>query len=114
MLGGECTKSKRCCVACDTVAGIVCCELELAPEATIEAALAAARGVLGESVADWERAVTGIYGELRPRTHVPADGDRIELYRPLKADPRASRRLRARQAAAGVRRSGPGVRRRGA
>jgi putative ubiquitin-RnfH superfamily antitoxin RatB of RatAB toxin-antitoxin module len=30
------------------------------------------------------------------REHVPADGDRIELYRALKIDPRSSRRARAR------------------
>ena len=113
-LSAASTKPKRCCVACDTAAGILTCEVELAPDATIEAALAVARGLLGESAADWEQAPAGIYGEPRPRTHVPADGDRIELYRPLKADPRASRRSRARQSAAAGKRAGPGNGPRGA
>jgi uncharacterized protein len=91
--------SKRCTVACDTPAGIRLCELDLPDDATIAVALGQARSMLGESAADWERAATGIYGQVREREHIPADGDRIELYRPLKLDPRASRRARAAQAA---------------
>ncbi len=86
---------KCCSVVCDTAAGIVSCELELPEGATIAEALAAARGRLGEQAADWERAATGIYGQVYPREYVPADGERIELYRPLQVDPRASRRARA-------------------
>ncbi len=44
----------------------------------------------------------GIFGELRQRTDSFADGDRIELYRPLARDPRERRReqvARARRAA---------------
>jgi len=86
---------KRCSVACDTPEGILACELELPEGATIALALVAARRLLGESATDWERAATGIWGKVHPREHVPLDGDRIELYRPLKVDARASRRLRA-------------------
>ena len=46
----------------------------------------------------WDSAPVGIFGELRTRDHVPEDGDRIELYRPLKDDPRERRRQRVRQA----------------
>ena len=91
--------SKRCSVACDTPAGILVCELELPDDATIAAVLSDARRVLGDSAADWERAATGIFGRVYAREHVPADGDRIELYRPLRIDPRANRRARAAQAA---------------
>jgi putative ubiquitin-RnfH superfamily antitoxin RatB of RatAB toxin-antitoxin module len=36
-----------------------------------------------------------VFGEPRARTAPCADGDRIELYRPLERDPRARRRERA-------------------
>ena len=42
----------------------------------------------------WESAAVGVFGELRARAAACADGDRIELYRPLAADPRAARRAR--------------------
>lgn len=104
--------SKRCTVACDTPAGIRVCELDLPDDATIAVALSEARRVLGDSAADWEHAATGIYGKLYGRESIPADGDRIELYRPLRIDPRAKRRARAAQAAresrAGPNRTGPG------
>jgi putative ubiquitin-RnfH superfamily antitoxin RatB of RatAB toxin-antitoxin module len=91
--------SKRCSIACDTPAGILSCEVELPDEATIALALVAARLQLGDAAADWEHAATGIHGRVQGRDHVPADGDRIELYRPLRIDARASRRARAAQAA---------------
>jgi uncharacterized protein len=99
--------SKHCSVACDTSAGIMLCELELRDDASIAVAVSAARRELGEAAVDWEHAVTGIYGRVHGREYIPADGDRIELYRPLKIDPRASRRARAAQAA----RAGRGPRR---
>ena len=36
----------------------------------------------------------GIFGRFVGRDHVVEDGDRIELYRPLIADPKASRHAR--------------------
>lgn len=86
--------SKRCSVACDTPQGVRCCELELAEGATVGQALAAARRLLGD-VVDWQHAPVGIYGRVCERDYVPADGERIELYRSLAADPRAARRARA-------------------
>jgi uncharacterized protein len=91
--------SKRCSVACDTPGGILLCELELPDDASIAVALQGARRALGEAAADWDHAATGIYGRALGRGHIPADGDRIELYRPLTIDPRASRRARAVKAA---------------
>jgi putative ubiquitin-RnfH superfamily antitoxin RatB of RatAB toxin-antitoxin module len=67
----------------------------MSEEATIEAALAAARSILGEEAVPWDRAATGIFGKATARDHVWADGDRVELYRPLQLDPRARRRERA-------------------
>ncbi|MBC7499378.1 MAG: RnfH family protein [Herminiimonas sp.] len=38
---------------------------------------------------------TGLHGKLRPRDTVLRDGDRVEIYRPLIADPMEARRRRA-------------------
>ena len=37
----------------------------------------------------------GIYGKLKPLDTVLRSGDRVEIYRPLQADPMESRRRRA-------------------
>ncbi|RVU84773.1 RnfH family protein [Leucothrix sargassi] len=37
----------------------------------------------------------GIFGKITPRTHVMREKDRIELYRPLLADPKEVRKQRA-------------------
>jgi uncharacterized protein len=93
--------SKRCLVAIDAAAGPLLIELDLPSGATIAEALAQARGALPAEHAaaasiDWDNAATGIWGMRRERSAVPRDGDRIELYRPLPADPRQQRRTRAR------------------
>lgn len=41
---------------------------------------------------DLESLQCGIWGRPVPRTHTVADGDRVELYRPLEIDPRDARR----------------------
>lgn len=86
---------KRCTVACDTSAGILTCELQMSPGATVDDALRAARLVLGENTVGWDDAAIGVFGQLRTRAYVWQDAERIELYRPLQRDPRASRRQRA-------------------
>jgi len=95
---------KSCDVVCDTPDGVRECTLHLPAEATIAAALEAARPLLGEAAADWAAAATGIFGRVCPREYVPADGDRIEIYRSLLVDPRSSRRARAAQMATSGRR----------
>lgn len=87
--------SKHCSVACDTPAGVVLLELELPDRATIADALTAARARLGGQIGvDWEHGATGVYGQSQPRDFVLAEGDRLELYRPLPVDPRERRRAR--------------------
>lgn len=86
---------KCCLVAVDTPADPILLQLKLPAAATVEAALAAAREQLCESSVDWERAATGIWGIRCERAAVPRDGDRIEVYRALPADPRQRRRQRA-------------------
>jgi len=44
---------------------------------------------------DFEDYAIGIYGELCGLEHLLSDGDRIELYRPIKEDPKEQRRKRA-------------------
>lgn len=89
---------KRCLVACDSLQGLHCVEVELDPAATIADALAAARARLPGVEADWEGGGTGIWGEARPREHCPAAGERVELYRPLPEDPRVRRRSSVQRA----------------
>jgi putative ubiquitin-RnfH superfamily antitoxin RatB of RatAB toxin-antitoxin module len=85
-------------------------ELELAADATIGEALQAARAACGAAPGceqiPWDSAPVGVFGEPRERHQQFADGERIELYRPLQRDPRERRRERVQQqrAAAGRRR----------
>ncbi|MCI0400798.1 MAG: RnfH family protein [Gammaproteobacteria bacterium] len=39
----------------------------------------------------------GVFGKVRPLDHVLQHGDRVEIYRPLIADPKDARRRRAAQ-----------------
>jgi putative ubiquitin-RnfH superfamily antitoxin RatB of RatAB toxin-antitoxin module len=39
----------------------------------------------------------GVWGQLRSLDHVLRDRDRVEVYRPLRIDPKEARRLRHRQ-----------------
>jgi len=90
---------KRCTLVCDTAAGVLACDLELPEEATIGAALQAARAKLADATVDWEHVATGVYGTVLGRSHVWSDGDRVEVYRALQLDPRARRRQRAAKSA---------------
>lgn len=49
---------------------------------------------------DLARNKLGLFGKLKPTDTVLRDGDRIEIYRPLQADPMESRRRRARHKSA--------------
>lgn len=59
--------------------------LTLNEGATVGDALRAA-GVVGDSV--------GVWGRVRASTHVLREGDRVEMYAPLKADPKDARRAK--------------------
>ena len=39
----------------------------------------------------------GVYGEIRSLNDKVEDGDRIEIYRPIKIDPKQARRERAKK-----------------
>ena len=64
--------------------------LELESGATVRAALLAARLPLDQPV--------GVYGRRVALDHRLADGDRLEIYRPLRDDPKGARRRRALRA----------------
>lgn len=78
--------------------------VELPAGATLADAIAAARSSALRADPEhlaaipWETAPVGVFGEARPRSCMLADGDRVELYRPLAADPRERRRERLRSA----------------
>lgn len=70
-------------------------ELELPDGSRVEDALAAAR--ITERVLELAsgRQRTGIWGRACDIATILRDGDRVEVYRELKADPKAQRRARA-------------------
>lgn len=61
--------------------------------ATVRAAVEASC-LLQEFQLDAAHLRVGIWGRATAWSHVLRDHDRIEIYRPLKADPKESRRLR--------------------
>jgi putative ubiquitin-RnfH superfamily antitoxin RatB of RatAB toxin-antitoxin module len=71
-------------------------ELELAEGATLADAVAAAKLPERFPGVELEDYSTGIWSRPRPATTLLRDGDRVELYRPLRADAKAQRRARAR------------------
>jgi uncharacterized protein len=57
-------------------------------------------GILGRfPEIDLQRQKIGVFGQVRNPEAPVADGDRIEIYRSLVADPREARRRRAEQGA---------------
>ncbi|MDE2448577.1 MAG: RnfH family protein [Gammaproteobacteria bacterium] len=72
-------------------------QVVLPAAATIAEAIEAARRQAHDADVPWDSAPVGIFGEARTRADLPADGDRIELYRPLRDDPRIRRRAKAKR-----------------
>jgi uncharacterized protein len=99
--------TKRCVVAYATREHQYLWTVDLPEGATIADALEVARGLAAATLTTvvtrreldevpWDTAPVGIFGEPRDRAEVPGDGDRIEIYRPLRGDPRQRRRERVR------------------
>jgi hypothetical protein len=95
------TARKRCTVAFATRERQYLWSVELPAGARIAEALAAARALAASegpaAEIPWASAAVGVFGELRSRSDGCADGDRIELYRPLGRDPRERRRERVQR-----------------
>ena len=72
-------------------------EIEVPAGATVGEAIAAS-GVLARfPEIRLEQTAVGIYGERCALDAPVSEGDRIEIYRPLQADPKEARRRRARR-----------------
>jgi putative ubiquitin-RnfH superfamily antitoxin RatB of RatAB toxin-antitoxin module len=70
--------------------------LRLPMGATVSDALAQSGLAALHPELDVAAAPVGIFGRRVERNHVLADGDRVEVYRSLVADPKDARRRRAR------------------
>ena len=67
-------------------------QLELSPGATVREALAASGLQVKEGQA------VGVFGKRAAMDQPLAEGDRVEIYRPLAVDPKEARRRRAKKA----------------
>jgi uncharacterized protein len=97
---------KHCTVAYATRERQYLWRVELPAGASVAEALAAACAQAGPEAGagvPWDSAAVGIFGEPCARTATCADGDRIELYRPLRRDPRERRRERVQRERRGTR-----------
>ena len=70
-------------------------DLRLDDGATVAEAIE--RSGIAARFPDAAHAPAGIFGKRVPRDTPLATGDRVEIYRPLLADPKDSRRRRARR-----------------
>jgi len=70
-------------------------ELQLPEGATVAQALARSGLAALHPEADIAQCPVGIFGKAAARYAIVADGDRIEAYRPLLAEPKEQRRKRA-------------------
>lgn len=71
-------------------------ELRLPAGATVSDALTQSGVAARHPRIDVAHAPVGIFGRRVQRDRVLSDGDRVELYRPLVADPKDARRRRVR------------------
>jgi putative ubiquitin-RnfH superfamily antitoxin RatB of RatAB toxin-antitoxin module len=70
----------------------------LGAPATIDDALRLAAADPEFAGIDFAGLAVGIFGSVSALNRALADGDRVEIYRPLTADPKTARRARAREA----------------
>lgn len=73
--------------------------IDLPSGAAVADAISAASRRLPDIPQDTAGLKVGIWGRIADRAEILSDGDRVEIYRPLKLDPREARR---RYAAAGM------------
>jgi putative ubiquitin-RnfH superfamily antitoxin RatB of RatAB toxin-antitoxin module len=70
-------------------------EIEIAADATVNDAIQVS-GILPECPLHFTPAGFGVFGRRVTAETRLRDGDRVELYRPLKVDPKEARRRRAK------------------
>jgi len=71
--------------------------LYLSIPATVADALRLAAADSDFAEIDMAHAAVGIFGKIVGVAQTLEDGDRVEIYRPLAADPKSARRARARE-----------------
>jgi len=70
-------------------------EVSVRPGATVEQVIRASDLLVRFPEIDLTRQRVGIYGVIARLQDAVHDGDRVEIYRPLVADPKEARRKRA-------------------
>lgn len=82
-------------VHCPGPREVFCRHLELPEGARLEDALRAAGWPADAATRDWGKTPqVGIWGRRHALDHVLRDGDRVEVLRPLRVDPKVARRER--------------------
>ncbi len=81
-------------------------DIEVPAGTTIAGAIAASGLVQAHPEADPSTMRVGIFSKLKTPDTVVRDGDRVELYRPLIADPKQARRKRVQKTREGGTREG--------
>lgn len=76
--------------------GVARFALQLPPGSCIRDAITQSGVLSAHPELTLEAVSVGVWGQLRSLEHLLRDGDRVELYRPLKVDPKEARRLRHR------------------
>lgn len=74
-------------------------QVKLDAGATVEQAIAASGLLILRNDIDLTKNRVGIYSRFVKLTDQVSDGDRVEIYRPLLADPQELRRKRAQKSA---------------
>jgi hypothetical protein len=69
--------------------------VRLPPGATIAQALQASGFATSIPLANLDTLAVGVWSKVKPRDSILRAGDRVEIYRPLSADPKQARRKRA-------------------
>lgn len=82
-------------------------EVKLRPGATLEQAIRESGILRRFPEIDLANSKVGVFGKLMPLTARLRAGDRVEIYRPLIADPKEVRRLRAAEGRRMKRGGGP-------
>jgi len=72
-------------------------ELSLTGRSTVADALRSSGLEARHPELDLKRCAIGVFGRRVEPSTVLSDGDRVEIYRPLLADPKSARRRRSRQ-----------------
>lgn len=91
--------------------------LQVPDGCTVEQALRASGLLERHGLAIDASSSVGVWARLKPLDHILREGDRVEVYRPLKVDPKEARRQRYRgsgskargRAKAGAPSGGPGA-----